>query len=159
LHIDSRKYYEDAIIRQDGLAQGHCCNHPVLVIFIPKRNFSRSIGEVEIKTVGKLQKNQVNGKGSRTSHDMKFAIVIELKYHNISQYKTKKNSNESKNIRENTKTIILTFSINARHWIHSGGPTSTPSDLFLTAVDRAKESVRKFFCMNNSFLKTFVGAQ
>ena len=88
LHIDSRKYYEDAIIRQHGLAQGHCCNHPVIVIFIPKRNFSRSIREVEVKTVGKLQKNQVNGKGSRTSHDMKFAIVIELKYHNISQYKT-----------------------------------------------------------------------
>jgi hypothetical protein len=40
-------------------------------------------------------------------------------------------------------TKILTFSINAHHWIHSGGPTSTPSDLFLTAVDRAKESVRK----------------
>jgi hypothetical protein len=35
-----------------------------------------------------MEKNQVNCKGSRTSHDMKFAIVIELKYHNISQYKT-----------------------------------------------------------------------
>jgi hypothetical protein len=88
LHIDSKKYYEDAIIRQDGLAQRHYCNHPVLVIFIPKKNFNRSIREVEVKTVGKLEKNQVNGKGSRTSHDMKFAIVIELKYHNISQYKT-----------------------------------------------------------------------
>ena len=57
------------------------------------------------------------------------------------------------------KSRLLTFSINARHWIHSRGPTSTPSDLFFTAVDRAKESVRKFFSMNNYFLKTFVGAR
>ena len=43
------------------------------------------------------------------------------------------------------------FLINARHWIHSGGPTFTPLDLFLTAIDRAKERVRKFFSMNNFF--------
>ena len=49
-----------------------------------------SIGEVEVKTIEKLEKNQVNGKGSQTSHDIKFPIVIELKYHNTSQYKNKK---------------------------------------------------------------------
>jgi hypothetical protein len=45
---------------------------------------------------------------------------------------------------------IKTYSYsNSSHWIHSGGPTSTPSDLFLKGVDRAKESVR-----NSSVWKT-----
>jgi hypothetical protein len=45
------------------------------------------------------------------------------------------------------------FSINARHWIYLGRPTSTPSNLFLIVVDLAKESVRKSFTMNNCFSK------
>ena len=49
-----------------------------------------SIGEVEVKTVGKLEKNQVNGKRSWTFHDINFPIVIELKHLNTSQYKNKK---------------------------------------------------------------------
>ena len=38
----------------------------------------------------KLEKNQVNDKGSRTSHDIRVLIVIELQYYNTLQYKNKK---------------------------------------------------------------------
>ena len=48
------------------------------------------------------------------------------------------------------------FSINVCHWIHSGGPTSTLSDLFLTSIDRAKESVRNFFSMNKFFYQNIL---
>ena len=77
--------------------------------------YNREIGE-----------NQVNGKRSQTFHDIKFPIVIELKYHNTSQYNNKKkNPNESENNRKNTKSKLLKFPINARYSIYSWGPTFT----------------------------------
>lgn len=69
---------------------------------------------------------------------------------------TKLNLNESKNNRKDTKSRLLLFSINVHHWIHSRGPTSVLLYLFLTTVDQPKESVKKFFNMNNFFLKIFV---
>ena len=62
---------------------------PFLSYFIHEGISAGLLERLNSKPSRNRRKNQVNGKGSRTSHDIKLSIVIELKYHNSSQYKNK----------------------------------------------------------------------